>query len=282
MKKIGFIDYYLDEWHANNYPQFISESTQDMKVAYAYGEIDAPKGIANAAWCEKNGIKQASTIEEVVDNCDYIIVLSPDNPEQHEKLSKIPLMSGKRVYIDKTFATTRAEAVRMFELAARHNTPMYSSSALRFSKELAEVNKDSIAFINSRGPGTFEIYGIHQYEPIVSLMGPEVKRVMFIGNKISPALQIEFSYGRKAITSHFGWECQFSIAINYESGIAKVISDCTDYFPRFIRNMIDFFETGDVKAPAEETIAIALLIESGYKAIKDPGVWVDLPGLCQA
>lgn len=277
MKKIGFVDYYLDEWHANNYPQFISEITKDMTVAYAYGAIDAPKGITNAAWCEKNGVKQAATIEEVVENCDYIIVLSPDNPEQHETLSKLPLMSGKRVYIDKTFATTRAEAVRMFELADKYNTPMYSSSALRFSKEFAEVNKENITFINSRGPGTFEIYGIHQFEPIVSLMGPDIKRVMHIGNGISPAFQIEFSNGRKAITSHFGWECPFSIAINYASGNAKVINDCTDYFPRFIQNLVAFLETGDVKAPAGETIAIASLIESGYKAVANPGIWVNLP-----
>lgn len=25
MKKIGFIDYYLSEWHANNYPIWIKE-----------------------------------------------------------------------------------------------------------------------------------------------------------------------------------------------------------------------------------------------------------------
>lgn len=26
MKKIGFIDYFLDEWHANNYPDWIRET----------------------------------------------------------------------------------------------------------------------------------------------------------------------------------------------------------------------------------------------------------------
>jgi hypothetical protein len=26
MKKIGFIDYFLDEWHAENYPQWIEEN----------------------------------------------------------------------------------------------------------------------------------------------------------------------------------------------------------------------------------------------------------------
>ena len=43
--KIGFIDYYLDEWHANNYPELIKElSGGDMEVAYAYGHIDSPIG----------------------------------------------------------------------------------------------------------------------------------------------------------------------------------------------------------------------------------------------
>ena len=40
MKKIGFIDYYLSEWHANNYPDFIKKLTDDYEVAYACAEKD--------------------------------------------------------------------------------------------------------------------------------------------------------------------------------------------------------------------------------------------------
>ena len=40
MKKIGFIDYYLSEWHANNYPDFIKKLTDDYEVAYAWAEKD--------------------------------------------------------------------------------------------------------------------------------------------------------------------------------------------------------------------------------------------------
>ena len=29
MIKIGFIDYFLDEWHANNYPKFIAQKFGD-------------------------------------------------------------------------------------------------------------------------------------------------------------------------------------------------------------------------------------------------------------
>ena len=31
--KIGFIDYYLDEWHANNYPDWFREIDPTMEVS---------------------------------------------------------------------------------------------------------------------------------------------------------------------------------------------------------------------------------------------------------
>ena len=30
MKTIGFIDYYLSEWHANNYPNWIKQACEGM------------------------------------------------------------------------------------------------------------------------------------------------------------------------------------------------------------------------------------------------------------
>ena len=40
MKKVGFIDYYLDEWHANNYPALLNElSGGEYVAAYAYGLV---------------------------------------------------------------------------------------------------------------------------------------------------------------------------------------------------------------------------------------------------
>ena len=41
MTKIGFIDYFLDEWHANNYPQFIRDADPkgEFVVAYAFAML---------------------------------------------------------------------------------------------------------------------------------------------------------------------------------------------------------------------------------------------------
>ena len=58
MKKIGFIDYYLDEWHANNYPAMLKElSNSRYEVTCAYGKIDSPiGGMTNKEWSTKMGI----------------------------------------------------------------------------------------------------------------------------------------------------------------------------------------------------------------------------------
>jgi len=278
MKKIGFIDYFLDEFHANEYPAMIKNITNDMEVTHAFALIDSPKegGMTTDAWCEAKGITRALSIDKLIEECDFIVVLSPDNPEYHEELSEKPLMSGKRVYIDKTFAVSRESAARMFERAAKYNTQMYSTSALRFSAEFESVKKDGISFISSRGPASFETYAIHQFEPVVSLMGSDALRIMFVGNEISSAFQIEFSNGRKAITSHFSNECPFNFAIQYSSGELKLIDSCSGFFENFIFNMVDFFQTGNIKVPTEETMTISSLIECGALAKKRPGEWVNI------
>ena len=59
MKKIGFIDYYLDEWHANNYPEFIkNQGNGDFEVAYAWAKIDSPlpDGLTSKEWSETYNI----------------------------------------------------------------------------------------------------------------------------------------------------------------------------------------------------------------------------------
>lgn len=278
MKKIGLIDYYLDEFHANNYVAWIKEASKgEMEVAYAYARIDSPNGgMTTKEWCEHYNVKEIKTEEELTDISDYVIVLSPDNPEMHEDLCQVPLRSGKRVYVDKTFATDRAMAKRIFEIAETNNTPCFSSSAVRFATEYKDIDKSKIQTISSWGAGTFEIYSIHQIEPIVSLMGPDAKRVMAIGTKDWPAVVIEFSNNRRAIMSHHGWECPFEMAINMSDKKSKLVKVDSDYFKIFVGQMVDFFKTGDVKVPHAETVTVISIREAGLKAIENPGKWIDI------
>ena len=277
MIKIGFIDYFLDEWHANNYPKFIAQQFGDeFKVAYAYAEKDKEGGLTTDEWCEKNGVERCNTIAEVVEKSDYIIVLSPDNPERHLDLCREPLASGKRVYVDKTFALTKDIAKEIVAIGEANNTPFFSTSALRFSNELAEVPREGICFINSRGPGRFDTYAIHQIEPIVVLMGSEVKRIMSVGSGYE-TMVIEFSNGRRAVMSHYDWKgIDFEMVVNYEDGSIYKVPQMTGYFDNFINKLCTFFKTGETFADHAETISVMGIIEAGNKALANPGVWVEV------
>ena len=113
MGKIGFIDYFLDEWHANTYPSLLAK--HGFEVGYAYGEIDSPNGgMTSEEWAAANNCVLCKSIDELIEKSDYIVVLAPDNPETHVRLCEKPLKSGKPVYIDKTFANSREEAEKIY------------------------------------------------------------------------------------------------------------------------------------------------------------------------
>lgn len=277
MKRIGFIDYFLDEWHASQYPDWIEQASGgELKVTCAYGKVDAPNGRTNTDWCRDMGIELLPTIQAVIDNSDYLIVLSPDHPEFHEELAMLPLQSGKPTYVDKTFAPDRKTAIQLFKLAATHNTPLYSSSALRFAPEYADARGKGIDTLFSQGPGKYANYAVHQIEPIVSLMGIGAKRVMSIGTLQTPALLIEFTGGRQATLLHIH-NSPFLLTLQFESSHSARIAAEADFFAAFIDNLMQFFHTGIPTVEPEETIMVITLIEYGLKAMQTPYQWIELP-----
>lgn len=277
-KKIGFIDYYLDEWHANNYPAFLKESSKGRyEICCAYAKIDNPNGKTNEEWSKEHNIPLANSIEEVIEKSDFLIVLSPDNCEMHEELSNLPLKSGKPTYIDKTFAPDKATALRIFENADKHNTKCYSSSALRFASEWNSVDKSKIERIYSEGPGTFETYSIHQIEPIVMLMECRAKRVMFLGSEKHPEMIIEFENGKTAHMFHRNDpDYSFEITTVSEDNSSQRHKVVSNFFILFIEDLIRFFDTGEVLVPHSQTVDVIAIIEAGKKAMETPFCWINI------
>ncbi len=280
MTKIGFIDYYLDEWHANNYPQFIRDADPDGEfvVAYAFAEMDRANGLTTDQWCAQHGVQRCYSIEEIVEKSDVLIVMSPDNPERHWDLCQLPLRSGKRTYVDKTFALSKKVAEDIVRLGEEYNTPFFSSSALRFADELKDIKKEDVVFVNSRGPGHVETYAIHQLEPIVILMGSKIRRMMSVGSGECESLVMEFEGGRRAIMTLYGWNggIDFEFTASYADGTNVKVPAMSNYFANFITCMLDFFRTGKVYADHQETIAIMAAIEAANKALLTPGEWIEV------
>lgn len=276
--KIGFIDYFIDEWHANNYPIWLKDATNgEMEVAYAYGMIDHPEGgLTTDAWCEKFGVTRCQSIQELVEKSDAIVVLSPNDCQMHEALCQVPLRSGKPVYVDKTFSPDVASGRRIFDLAAAHGTPCYSSSALRFAEEYAAIDRAHIRALASVGGNSPEIYMIHQLEPVMMLMQTPAKRVMGMENDEFYTLTVEFDDKRIATITNFKRGMGFSISAAYDNAPAQVYAAEKDFFQPFIVALADFFRTGVIPVQPEETLRIMAVREASMKALAAPGQWVEV------
>lgn len=274
MKKIGFIDYYLDEWHANNYVGWIREVTNgEMQVAYAYGEIPSVNtGATSEEWCERFQVKHCQTIEEVVERSDYLIVLSPDHCHRHYDLSKLALESGKPVFVDKTFAESKAEAERIFAVAKA--SPMFSSSALRFSKKLQAVAKDDIQSLVSFGGGCPVNYIIHQLEPIAVLMGTDVEKAMYTGHDSAHSWTLRYRDGRTAFVNMLPGAKFETKIVRAESTQNLAIDD--DFFKYFIADLVKFYEDGKEPICRQETINIMAIRETCLKAMEQPDQWLNV------
>jgi len=276
MKKIGFIDYYLHEWHADNIPDWILEaSDKKMKVCYAWGEIDSPNegGLTNKAWADKMGIELCATQEEVIEKSDYLMVLSPDNAERHVDLCRLPLVSGKPTFIDKTFATGLDEAKVIVKNAK--NTPFFTCSALRYDTGLQSVNKTDISAADCRGPGAFKTYAIHLLEPMYILMG-KAKRVLAIGETSAPALLYDFGENRSAVFNFFDYDVGFSTALRYKDGSCATLSFDSEFFKTFTAALVEFFKTGEPPVRIEDTIDIMSMLDAGKKAVSATGTWINI------
>lgn len=275
--RIGFIDYYLDEWHANNYPAWIQAASGGaMRVTHAYAKLPAPPGGGRdtATWCREMGITHCMTITELEMHVDALVVLAPDNPEVHEELCKRALEFGKPTYIDKTFAPDGRAARRIFALAQKHGTPCYSTSALRYAAEYQNLNPKEVESIIFWGPGKLDGYAVHMLEPLMMLMQSPVDAAKYEAKGEGYEYTMRLRDGRFTMIAGETPESPYTARVNYaeESKFLRVESD---FFQAFIADMVRFFETKTPPVPHKETLLIIDAIDVGKRARDAAGEWIE-------
>ncbi len=279
MKKIGFIDFYISEWHANNYPAWIkeiSDKTGDgFTVAYAWAEQDVSPvdGRTTDEWCHEFGVTKCKSIHELCEKSDYILILAPSNPEKHLGYAKEALKYGKRTYIDKTFAPSYAEAKQIFDVSDEYGTPFFSSSALRYADELKNIKASSV--ITTGGGGNYEEYIIHQIEMAVKLLGACDGRVKVekCGNEYIS--QIVFENGTEAALI-YGCAYPFSVHLSKENGGAAHLPVNSHFFNNLIEDILHFYNTGEKSFDGEETLCVMRIREALINAKEDLGKWIEM------
>ncbi len=278
MIKVGFIDYYLDEWHANTAPKHLEEQSKgEVKVCYAYGEIPSPKGVTSEQWCENMGVEHCATIAEVIEKSDVLVILSPDNCERKEDLCREALASGKPCFVDKPFGTDLASAKRMFAIAEENGTPVYTCSALRYAQEYTEVDRAAIKSLVAMCPqNSYDNYILHALEPAMMLMEEPASRAMAVkhGDDFY-SVTIEMQSGRYIVISSFNYDSPYMMNISIPT--SNKLIDCSyDFWIYHYKTMIEFFKTKVEPISHKETLMIAAAREAGKNSFSANGEWVEV------
>ena len=264
MKMIGFVDYYISEWHADNYPEWIKDVAQklgeDFDVSYVWAELDVSpeSGVTTDEWCKNYGATKCESIAELCEKADYVMILSPSNPEKHLAYAKEVFKYGKNTYVDKTFAPDFNTAEQIFEVAKEYGTKFFSSSALRFADEACYVKPMSDLRITGGGR-SLEEYIIHQIEMAVKIQGVGASSVEV--KTIGDTENIRISYP----------DFRFSTLEYNDANTFSVNGNAvkSKFFLNLIGDILKFFITGKVPFDTKQTLEVIKIREAILKSVKD-------------
>lgn len=280
MKTIGFEDYYISEWHANNYPGWIKEICEaqgkEFCVKYVWAEeyVSLVDGKNTDEWCEEFGCEKCETLAELCEKCDYILVLAPSNPEKHLQYAKEVLKYKKNTYIDKTFASDFSEAKEIFDIAEKYGTKFFSSSALRYADELDEFS-DINNIITTGGGGNLPEYIIHQIEMVEKVLDEKPLSVKVENQGRQYICSVNFENGKKA-SMIYAPPLPFTVCGENAEGKNIYKSMASDYFKKLIADILRFYETGEYSFNTTQTLQIMKLRTGVINALENLGEYVEL------
>ena len=280
MKKIGFVDYYVSEWHANNYPAWIKDASEKLgleyEVAYAWAEeYVSPVDKRNTdEWCRDFGVERCESIAELCEKSDYIVVLAPSNPEKHLEYASEVLKYGKRTYIDKTFAPDYKTARKIFNIGEKYGADFFSSSALRYNSALDGLVGSK--YITTFGGGSnFPEYAVHQAEMVIATMKCEATSVKVERQGSQYITSVRLSDGREA-TMIYAPSLSYGIMAECEGGSSVYRSAAAGHFQSLILDILNFFETGDHSFLSDETLLVMKLREAMLRGTERLGEWIEV------
>ena len=275
MKKIGSIDYFIDEWHSNTYLGLFEKVSKelgvDYKVTYAYAEVEQSGKMLTDDWCAKNNVTRCYSIEELCEKSDNILILAPANPETHLKYAKVALPYKKTTYIDKTFAPDLQTAKEIFAIAEKYNTKIFTSSALRYAEEIAGYTNVKNVMIKGGGR-SLEEYIIHQIEMAVKMTGGAQAEQVHVFHSAKQSTTV-VEYADKTVTlsySNSGWG--FSVDVETENANCefKNIEKGTEFY-RLVESIVKFFETNEEPFDKKETLAVLAIRDAIMKGVNGCG-----------
>ena len=279
-KRIGIIG--LDTSHSQVFTQIINsgEVSAGFKVvaAYPHGSPDIESALKmkpRITEAVKNmGVEIVNSIEELLLKVDYVLLETNDGRLHYEQALSV-LKAGKRMFIDKPIAHNLKDAIKIYEASMKYNTPIFSSSALRYEENIMKVKSGEYGKVLGADvytPAHFDKnhidmawYGIHGVEMLFTLLGKGCKEVIRTHEIDTDVITGRWSDGRVATVRGIRKGVANIAGTAFCENAIAPVGPFTTYRP-LVQEIINFFESGIIPIGAEETLEIFRFMEAADKS----------------
>lgn len=291
--RVGLIG--LDTSHAVAFTQLLNDPARPdhvpgARVVAAFKQ-GTPEIEASATRIDKFTAELRDTWKiEIVDSVDELlrrvdaVMLSSVDGRAHLAQARAVLAAKKPLFVDKPFTASVKDAVELARLARENNTPVFSSSSLRYTDDVQGVKRDprvqQVQGAITWGPATLEPhhpdlfwYGIHAVEMLYTFMGPGCERVTRTYSAGADAVVGHWKDGRIGIVRGtrdsaqtygqvvFGPKAIVTAPEPSNTASSASMPKRSSYYGLLVA-IVDFFRTGKSPVPIDETLEIMAFMEA--------------------
>jgi hypothetical protein len=207
---------------------------------------------------------------------DAILLLSVDG-RTHLEQARPVIAARKRMFIDKPLASTLEDAREIERLAREAGVPWFTSSSLRYSEAVTQVQGPGITGADTWGPGPYEPhheldlswYAIHPIEMLFALLGPGCQEVSRFHTESQDVLVGRWRDGRLGVVRALRPRGDYgTIVFRGEKSFRSSPDVRHDYAP-LVAEIVKFFQTGQPPVSNAESLEIFSFMDAAQRSKVD-------------
>jgi hypothetical protein len=241
---------------------------------------------------DKWGVEFVDSIEELCKKVDAILLTSVDGRPHLDQVRPV-FKAKKRVFIDKPFTASYADAREIVRLSRESGVPFFSSSSQRFVSDIQALRTNNahggIEGAFTFGPENLEPhhpdlfwYGIHAVETLYTLLGPGCEQVTRVKTDSGDTVVGRWKDGRIGTMRGIirGRQDYGAIAFGTKAVLSTPVPMKGDYRGLLVE-IVKFFQTGVPPVQPEETLEIIAFMEAAELSKNRGGAPVALTEVTQ-
>jgi hypothetical protein len=215
-------------------------------------------------------------IATLLSKVDAILLMSVDG-RTHLEQARPVIAAGKRLFIDKPLASTLEDARAIARLAEEAGVSWFTSSSLRYSEAVTQLQGPGITGATTWGPGPFEPnheldlawYAIHPIEMLFTLLGPGCEEVSRIHTENQDVVVGRWKDGRLGVVRALRPSGEYGAVVFRGQKAFRSSPDARHGYGPLVAEIVKFFETGKPPVPNSESLEIFAFMDAAQRSKAD-------------